>query len=60
MRVTDIIMEGARKLPDESTVFQAELMARKIAMQALMNTLLDSLGNPLATSIIMFVSLYTI
>ena len=41
MRVTDIIMEGARKLPDESTVFQAELMARKIAMQALINTQLD-------------------
>ena len=41
MRGSNIIMEGARKLPDESTVFQAELMVIKIAMQALMNTLLD-------------------
>ena len=29
MRGINIILEGARRLPDESTVFQAELMALK-------------------------------
>ena len=41
MRGNEVILEGKRRLPDEATVFQAELMAIKMAMF----DLAGSLGN---------------
>ena len=32
MRGKQVILEGKRRLPDEATVFQAELMAIKMAI----------------------------
>ena len=41
MRGNEVILEGKKRLPDEATVFQAELMAIKMAMF----DLAGSLGN---------------
>ena len=39
MRGNDIIDEGSRRLPGESTVFQAEIMAKQMAMNSLANSI---------------------
>ena len=41
MRGNQVILEGKRRLPDEATVFEAELMAKKMAMFDLAGCLIN-------------------